>query len=461
MAKKDLDVILSKVKAQIDASNNLRAELNRYTHEYSVSTPQLYRQLLVQLNELISTIDTPNDSEIRRRKEVLRTLTRAYVAAMYIYFTSAQKSSPNGGVTFRFIRGSSEQGFTVFISTPRDSKVNVFGLVNKARKENLPHLREEIIKQIFNNSTNGTVERTVRGVYNPELDRRSGGLLQLGHDKSGSVSVRRKAQLLKEFQYKSNIDNLLTGVSTSRELKAEIQVAISTFATGAYNNLKDFSVTVKLNEESAASNQRDSAKEKAFLRNLTNEVRTVLKKEVDFFNQRGSPSALEIVKARLINTAIKAGAKGKARSLKNSKSKSSTKVYQKTAKSKGKERIDATIPKAPTREVDPSNRNWLQLLPLINAQLTDKVMQNMKTPRLNNRTGRFAQSAKVVNVEQTPKGFPSFVFDYERDPYDVFDRTLGRAPWNTPQRDPRTLVDTSVREIVREMAIGRFFTRRA
>jgi hypothetical protein len=88
-------------------------------------------------------------------------------------------------------------------------------------------------------------------------------------------------------------------------------------------------------------------------------------------------------------------------------------------------------------------------------------MQNMKNPRLINRTGRFAQSARVVNVEQTSQGFPSFVFDYERDPYDVFDRTLGRSPWNTAQRDPRALVDLSVREIVREMAIGRFYTRRA
>jgi len=88
-------------------------------------------------------------------------------------------------------------------------------------------------------------------------------------------------------------------------------------------------------------------------------------------------------------------------------------------------------------------------------------MKNMSSPRLNNRTGRFAQSARVVNVEQTREGFPSFVFDYERDPYDVFDRTLGRSPWNTPERDPRALVDVSVREIVREMAIGRFFTRRA
>jgi len=109
----------------------------------------------------------------------------------------------------------------------------------------------------------------------------------------------------------------------------------------------------------------------------------------------------------------------------------------------------------------PSTTNWLQLLPMINSRLPNVLAKNMNSPKLNFRTGRFAQSAKVVNVEQTREGSPSFVFDYERDPYDVFDRTLGRRPWNTPQRDPRALVDQSVREIVREMAIGRFFTRRA
>lgn len=85
----------------------------------------------------------------------------------------------------------------------------------------------------------------------------------------------------------------------------------------------------------------------------------------------------------------------------------------------------------------------------------------MKAPALVNRTGTFAQSVKITNIEQTREGYPSFVFDYERDPYDVFDRIKGRAPWNTPQRDPRALVDKSVREVVREMAINRFYTRRA
>ncbi len=85
----------------------------------------------------------------------------------------------------------------------------------------------------------------------------------------------------------------------------------------------------------------------------------------------------------------------------------------------------------------------------------------MGAPGLVNRTGTFANSTKVIDIQTTKERYPSIVFDYQRSPYDVFDKTKGKAPWNTPARDPRALVDRSVREIVREMAIGRFFTRRA
>jgi peptidoglycan L-alanyl-D-glutamate endopeptidase CwlK len=112
------------------------------------------------------------------------------------------------------------------------------------------------------------------------------------------------------------------------------------------------------------------------------------------------------------------------------------------------------------RSIKPMN-NWASLIAIINAKLPERVANNMKSPGLVYRTGRFANSTKVVNVETTRDGYASIVFDYERDPYDVFDRIKGASPWNTPQRDPRALVDKSVREIVQEMAIGRFYTRRA
>ena len=36
----------------------------------------------------------------------------------------------------------------------------------------------------------------------------------------------------------------------------------------------------------------------------------------------------------------------------------------------------------------------------------------------------------------------------------------GEAPWASPDRDPRKLIDESIREIAAQMAVGRFYTRR-
>ena len=83
----------------------------------------------------------------------------------------------------------------------------------------------------------------------------------------------------------------------------------------------------------------------------------------------------------------------------------------------------------------------------------------MGSPRLNLRTGRFAGSVRVVDVITTAKGFPSFGYTYQRNPYEVFEATSGTR-FSSVERDPRTLIDTSIREIASELAIGRFFTRR-
>ena len=101
----------------------------------------------------------------------------------------------------------------------------------------------------------------------------------------------------------------------------------------------------------------------------------------------------------------------------------------------------------------------LRLINLINQKLPRQVAQNMGSPRLNLRTGRFAGSVRVVDVITTAKGFPSFGYTYQRAPYEVFEATSGTR-FSSVERDPRTLIDTSIREIASELAIGRFFTRR-
>jgi len=465
MAKKDLDLILNKIRKEIDASNNLREEFDTSRHTFSTSVEEVYEEVLKQLRGLIDTLDSPTSTELQRRKESLYTLVESYVEYLHTSFKQYK-----GAAKIVFSRGSNSRKFTITISAPTSKKsMSVFGVINsiRTRKRGLPDFRDGILEKVFNSNKSDQVSSALYGSY--RLDERtgkeirSGGLLQLGHDKSGSVSLRRKAQLLKQFSYKSNIEKLLVGTRTTKETRAEISLAVNTYASGAASKLlKEFTTTVALKEESAFQNQGDASGERAILRALTKEVRSVLK-NVDFFNQRGSSSAMDIVSFRIMDAAVKKGGKsrGKRSLVQDSDSVSKIKIASSTKTSSQKESVGLKVPQAKTSPATNLNRNWLQLLPMINSRLTDIVAKNMNSPRLNFRTGRLAQSAKVVNVEQTPQGLPSFVFDYERDPYDVFDRTLGRSPWNTPQRDPRALVDVSVREIVREMAIGRFFTRRA
>ena len=84
----------------------------------------------------------------------------------------------------------------------------------------------------------------------------------------------------------------------------------------------------------------------------------------------------------------------------------------------------------------------------------------MQSPALVNRTGRFAESVRITDVVQTPKGYPSIGYTYQRNPYGVFEDGGGSAPWANGERDPRELIDKSIREIAANMAIGRFYTRR-
>jgi len=104
--------------------------------------------------------------------------------------------------------------------------------------------------------------------------------------------------------------------------------------------------------------------------------------------------------------------------------------------------------------------NYLSLMTLLNTKLPDVVRKNMGPPGLSNRTGKFASSVKVTEIIQTPKGFPSVGYTYQKNPYQVFELGVGNPSWSSEKRDPRKVIDQSIREIAANLAIGRFFTRR-
>ena len=109
---------------------------------------------------------------------------------------------------------------------------------------------------------------------------------------------------------------------------------------------------------------------------------------------------------------------------------------------------------------DTNQQSMFTVMVMINQKLPETVKKNMKAPRLQNQTGKFASSVRITEATRTARGFPSFGYTYEKNPYQVYESGAGREPWEDGHRDPRQLIDASIREIAANLALGRFYTRR-
>ena len=122
--------------------------------------------------------------------------------------------------------------------------------------------------------------------------------------------------------------------------------------------------------------------------------------------------------------------------------------------------VDSLLALTPRRTQNKDQFSMARIMGVLNEKLPQTVRKNMGAPRLENQTGRFANSVKVTDITKTARGFPSVGYTYEKDPYQVFEMTQGRPPWATTDRDPRGLIDASIREVAANLALGRFYTRR-
>ena len=102
----------------------------------------------------------------------------------------------------------------------------------------------------------------------------------------------------------------------------------------------------------------------------------------------------------------------------------------------------------------------ISMVALINQKLPQTVKKNMGAPGLENRSGKFAASVRATDITTTAKGFPSIGYSYDKNPYQIFEQGAGKFPWANADRDPRKLIDTSIREIAAQLLTGRFYTRR-
>ena len=173
----------------------------------------------------------------------------------------------------------------------------------------------------------------------------------------------------------------------------------------------------------------------------------------DLLNIKGSPSIRDDLEDAFVETLDpnKKSKRRKSKSTKNTKTKGPSGV--KTKKPRGAKH------KAPRTARSNSSiaSQPLQLIGILNQQLPKVVGQNMQRPALQKRTGRLAASVRVVDMVQTPQGFPSIGYTYMKNPYQTFEPGYAQG---SQDFDPRRLIDKSIRDIALDFAIGRFYTRR-
>ena len=121
------------------------------------------------------------------------------------------------------------------------------------------------------------------------------------------------------------------------------------------------------------------------------------------------------------------------------------------AKGETKKRIVKESPKG-----EPKRSSLLKLQTLLNRKLPAQVRRNMGLPALVNRTGRFSNSVKVKAITTNQRGTPNIDYTYQKYPYQTFEPGYLQG---TRARDPRRLIERSIRDIAAEVLKQRFNVR--
>jgi hypothetical protein len=363
------------------------------------------------------------------------------------------KLAANNSVNVIFKKGSRSGPIKIILLVPERGSRGNFEIAKKQYTEPLQAFYENVLKLLETKS----IKRKSTSNKSGEVDQtKAGQLFNLEHFKSTSN--------VKAF-LNDSIHTALTSTYTKDEyanleqdlkslgLKTSLQIS---------KNVK--TGTIKVHLGSQFRNVQDSAGEQK----LKTDLQAILKRGLeklkgDLVILSGSDSLLTGQKKIVLKVVtdpfrkIK-GAKVKTTSTKIIESKRketldvSPKVKKGAAVTAGKIR-KSRVRKGTKRKAT----NPLSMLALLNKDIGLTVANNMYNPRLNLQSGRFAESVRITDVTITARGFPSVGYTYDKFPYQTFEPGYAQGDVN---RDPRVLIDKSIRELATQFAVGRFYTRR-
>lgn len=454
MSRLRLHEFLTKLDKELSTYKEYRKELNRQPHTFVFHKRTLLNETLKQLR-LGNKMDLNKKDEAQIKIIVDRAAKNLVDQLRYI--NGGKLKSPGGKTTLVF-----DKDTNVPIPKYRDITLpyTAFSRVKFAYRGVMNTMFSEMQDYFRNHKSLETIKTKSGGEKKSVIH-----FFDAGHEKNAGVFERfldtKTASIMAEINNSMDKDSDSSRDKLLAELKKTEGIDLQ------IEKIDDLG-TIVIKIESASVNRKAGQKVGMKSQNIRKALKKYME-TVELENLEGSDSLKEQKIKKTRNKVLDAfrDVPGATVSSASKVKKSNKKPVNKKVKTKATAKaasiaVVAKARKTKTKRVakqSPASR-MLQMIAMINKELPDTVRKNMNSPRLENRTGRFADSVKVTDVVQTPKGFPSIGYTYAKNPYQVYEMGAGSAPWASPERDPRRLIDASIREIAAQLAIGRFFTRR-
>lgn len=451
MAKAALQKTLENIKQELQNSSTAYRKLvsDRKGHSVRISSAKIITQVKRELENRAGYEKNKLPGSIM---DIIDTEVPVMVAGMYDDFKNYNTDTKFSEV--KQLHGN-RSDFTFLIAAKPNRTANIFNAIRKIKQQNQRVLMRKLRAAIRKLNKGGQRKEQIR-----QLGR---NFLDIGHQEGSSVAEQRKLaaeKALYEFGM-NNTQSPLVG-KFLKEIQGDIDLKLTR------KTRKNADVLQVELESKHLNRKRGGSEEKKLAADLARDLEIINERlgGEKWAGQEGSDSKLSKARKMVLNPYAKV-----AKRSKNVKTNIKLEKVKKSAsppvKTKSKKTKNTVGPRLIDREVVPTGqgereqrKSFFSFIALINQKLPRTVEKNMRAPALESRTGRLARSVQVKDVIETKKGFPSFGYTYEKDPYEVFEVGRGKSPWATPDRDPRKLIDRSIREIAAEMALGRFYTRR-
>lgn len=459
MAQKDLDRLADILLKKLQSSSNEFREIvtSKQVHEFHINETQIRKKVREELRDILGYT---NISALPKEFEkIIKRETPKVTKEFHRLFTQAAIRSKTYNIK---IIGTGTKVFSIIVEskTGRAKVYNYFRRIKQIAQKPMILAIDDAIASRGKGEKRLTKTRTDR--QGRERRDVTSPFLDIGHDsQTTNASLRSKMAEEILLDFVSNAQSPLLNKYVA-EIFEDIFVRVTKGPT-----TKSGRTIFKASLDSSKGNKSRALTDATNAGNLQKALNNLLEAQAQGFpNQPGSDTPVQAVEKTVLNELSKIGSKNKRvrngvkkQKINTKPGKGESKPIRKKATIAPviKERKSKLSSRSKQSRASKSTTSMVTLLGLLNQRLPQTVANNMGSPSLNNRTGRFASSVRVTDVVLTPQGFPSVGYTYQKSPYQTFE--VGYKQGST-DLDPRKLIDKSIREIAAGLAMGRFYTRR-